>query len=417
MAGIILVHMDDARRGSIDHMPFCASMAATEGTTFTRSWVDVPVCGPARISLLTGQSSAVHGIRRNGEPQAAFADETILHGDLLGGWLRDAGWTTGLVGKYAAIVTQIPGDPDVGGWDLIEQWMGDDSQAHFTAQVWDGESQVEVNEWHHERQARRVTDLVELADGGDWFAYWPTSTPHWPWAAGPDTPFVRPPREAHPAQSGTDWPAWITDLDPIRNWDDIYRQHVAQVRELRDLDRWLEWLWGEVGGDDVTVIITSDNGRHVGDHRLSGPGTKNTPYDEAARVPLVAWGPGFPPGRTVETPTIHQDITATVAAVAAATPRLGDQAGTDLRSIAAGALDEQRPVLLQRREVGDLTVPDGDGVVVWPYKLLRWADVDETLELYDLDADPGELTNLAGDAGHASVVAELDQVLDGLLAT
>lgn len=413
-----MIHMDDARRGSIDHMPFCASMAATAGTTFSRSWVDVPVCGPARISLLTGQSSATHGILRNGEPQEAFGNESILHGDLLGGWLRDAGWTTGMVGKYAAIVTQIPGDPDVGGWDLIEQWMGNDSQAHFTAQVWDGTSQTEVNEWHHERQARRITDLVVLADGGDWFAYWPTSTPHWPWAAGPDTPFVRPPREPQPAQTGTDWPPWITDLDPIRNWDDIYRQHVAQVRELRDLDRWIEWLWGEVGGDDVTVIITSDNGRHVGDHRLSGPGTKNTPYDEAARVPMLCWGPGFPPGRVVTVPAVHQDVTATVAAIAGATPALDDQAGIDLRAIARKPRDysDQRPVLLQRREVGDLTVPDGDGVVVWPYKLLRWADQDPewTYELYDLDADPGEVVNLADGGNHPSIPA-LDAALDALL--
>lgn len=419
MAGCLLVLLDDGMADAVESMPFVSSMLP-RATTFRRAWSEVPVCGPSRVTILTGQHPNTHGVLSNGEPQTAYNAETITYQTQIGAWLRAADWRTAMIGKHAAIALQIPGDPAVGGWDRISEWMGNDSQAHYVAQVWDGETQAEVRAWHHTHQAAQVTAHAD--DGGDWFALWATSTPHWPFAPGPaPTVFSARPAPAQPAQVGTDWPSWITDLPPVVDWRVVAREHRSQWRELHDLDRHLAAVWAHLEDEGqagtTTVIVTSDNGRHAGDHRLSGGGLKNTLYEPAARIPLVAWGPGFPPGRTVDVPVGLVDVPATIAAIAEATPTHPVD-GIDLRAIAATPANyADRMVLLQRREQGDVTMPDADGVISWPHKYVRYADVDETTELYDLAVDPGEATNLAGDAGHASVVAELDQVLDGLLAS
>ena len=62
--------------------------------------------------------------------------------------------------------------------------------------------------------------------------------------------------------------------------------------------------------DNTYIVYTSDNGFHIGQHRLT-PG-KRCPYEEDVNVPLVIRGPGVPKGQTVDYVTSHTDLTPTV---------------------------------------------------------------------------------------------------------
>lgn len=68
--------------------------------------------------------------------------------------------------------------------------------------------------------------------------------------------------------------------------------------------------------DNTYIIYTSDNGFHIGQHRL-GPG-KRCPYEEDVNVPLVIRGPGVPKAATINFVTTHTDIAPTIVHLAGA---------------------------------------------------------------------------------------------------
>jgi N-acetylglucosamine-6-sulfatase len=63
--------------------------------------------------------------------------------------------------------------------------------------------------------------------------------------------------------------------------------------------------------DNTYIFFTSDNGFHLGQHRL-GAG-KWTPYEEDIRVPLIVRGPGVPEGRTLHHMVLNNDLAPTFA--------------------------------------------------------------------------------------------------------
>lgn len=420
MTGVLLIYLDDARKDSFDYMPFVRSMMP-KATVFTRAYSNFPLCGPARANLMTGQHAHVHGVMQNGSAQPLLDNGDLKYSDMLGARMRSAGFTSGFSGKWGIGAARIPGDPALGGWDVLHQYEAVDAQEHHSAQVWDGTTSERVSGWHHTLQTQVMLDLA--LTNTDWFGYWPTSTPHWPFSAPPSRPFVwsQIAADAMPPQEGIDWPTWITDLPPA-SAAEARTIKVQQAKELWDLDLHLRGVWETLVDDgqaaDVTVLIASDNGRHIGDHRLLGPATKNTLYEEAARTPMIAWGPGFPQGAMVDVLVGTQDLNATCLGIAGATPTLGNQVGLDLRAIATDpAAHANRPLLLQRRMFDPDTIPDGDAVVTPTRKLMRHETDPVRYEMYDLDTDPGELVNVANNPARLTERNTLAASLDNLLAS
>ena len=66
--------------------------------------------------------------------------------------------------------------------------------------------------------------------------------------------------------------------------------------------------------DNTYIVFTSDNGFHLGQHRL-GAG-KWTPYEEDIRVPLIVRGPGVPEGETLHHMVLNNDLAPTFADLA-----------------------------------------------------------------------------------------------------
>src|SRR5690606_7172249 len=162
--------------------------------------------------------------------------------------------------------------------------------------------------------------------------------------------------------------------------------------------------------DDLTAFFLSDQGVHLGEHRwgvalgVPAAAQKQTAYEPTVKLPLRARGPAFPPGRS-HTCCTQADVTATIAAIAGATPSHGFD-GTDLRPLVADP-DPERLCFTQ----GDALFSPSSAwhsIVTGPHhpdvpsmKIVRSLDDGNFIEVYDLADDPGELVNLAGNPERA----------------
>jgi arylsulfatase A-like enzyme len=96
--------------------------------------------------------------------------------------------------------------------------------------------------------------------------------------------------------------------------DEYYRQ---RLRSLQAVDEMVEALVKKLEAqgilDNTYIIYTSDNGFHIGQHRLQ-PG-KYCPYEEDINVPLLIRGPRVPRNMTTEILTTHTDIAPTLLSI------------------------------------------------------------------------------------------------------
>jgi arylsulfatase A-like enzyme len=195
--------------------------------------------------------------------------------------------------------------------------------------------------------------------------------------------------------------------------------------------------------EDTYIVFTSDNGFQLGEHRL--PLGKLTAYDESIRVPLIVRGPGVPTGKTVDQLTLNSDLAPTFAAWAEAdAPEFVDGRSLqplfaptppatwrqavlieDAPHIHAGATPTTSPVdatspkgtpAAERDDedsakLSPANPPPYDAVRTEQYLYVAYDDGER--ELYDLQRDPAELTNLAANADPA-LLAAFDDRLDAL---
>ena len=114
--------------------------------------------------------------------------------------------------------------------------------------------------------------------------------------------------------------SWVRDLeqmnDTVMDFNDEYQRQ--RLRSLQSVDEMVEQvvLRLEEAGvlDNTHIFYTSDNGYHIGQHRLH-PG-KMLGFEEDIRVPLVWRGPGVPEGHTRQHATSHSDLAPTIMKIA-----------------------------------------------------------------------------------------------------
>jgi N-acetylglucosamine-6-sulfatase len=182
------------------------------------------------------------------------------------------------------------------------------------------------------------------------------------------------------------------------------------------------------------IFYTSDNGFHLGEHRgLQG---KNLPYEEDLRVPFVVRGPGVPAGRVVSQIGLNIDLAATLMDIAGGTATVPQDGRSLLPLLKGGSPANWRQSFQAERGVDDSATiflrPEttnaqseiGDAAVGFPgtgwnaIRTSRWKYVEwETgeRELYDLQTDPFEMTNLFFIQGDTSTAPLLQTRLHQLM--
>ena len=151
--------------------------------------------------------------------------------------------------------------------------------------------------------------------------------------------------------------------------------------------------------DDTVVVYISDHGDMMGDQ---GFWTKQVMYEASVGIPMIAAGPGIPAGRRVKTGTTLLDVAATAVDVTGVTLDAQSLAlpGISLLDIANSADDPDRTIFSEYHDGGSTT---GTFMVRWDHwKFVYY--VGHTPQLFDLTADPHELTNLAMEGVNDTVI-------------
>ena len=398
---------------------------AQEGARLTNFYVPVPYCAPSRGTILTGRYPFRHGVVRNPSPDAGVNDVGIAQSEvLLSEALKQAGYATCCVGKWH-LGHRPQFYPRRHGFD---QYLGIlYSNDMRPVELIDGEKVVEypvVQCTLTERYTQRALKFIEQNKARPFFLYLPHAMPHKPLAASED--FYK--------QTGTGLYA-----DVIAELDWSVGQILSKLKAL-DLER------------NTLVIFTSDNGPWFGGSTGGLRGMKGNTFEGGIRVPLIARWPGkIPAGHVSQAVAGTIDVFPTVLKLAglaipddrvidgrdiwplltsdAASPHeaLYAMRGGRLASVRSGKwkLHVVAPGRTRYREnVDDWIDPRGpDGVTLLaPYEQYKpnqfpgvhTGDPPRPMMLFDLEADPAEQHNVAGE--HPEVVKRLKKLYDQTVA-
>lgn len=410
-SAIVLIVTDDQRFDTLWAMPTVRRELVRRGASFPEAFVVNPLCCPSRTTILTGRYSHSTGVYRQVPPFGRF--EWFRDDSTLATWLHEAGYTTGLFGKYldgyqhAGLTGYIPP-----GWD---RWA-----AFIHSQYVDYALRVDgaVRRYGSAPQDYSTDVLASMTEAfvretpGPLFVYLAPAAPHGPATPAPgdegafaDLPPWRPP--SYDEADLSDKPAWVRDLwprgEPQRDHIDELRRN--QYASLLAVDRAVAGLIDALRDTgrlaDTLFIYTSDNGLLWGEHRWR---RKEAAYEEAIRVPLVVrWDTGgVIPRSRPDALAANVDLAPTIAdAVGIVAP---GAEGLSLLPTLRGEPGPIREDLLIEHLAGANPVPTYCAVRSRRWTYVRYATGEE--ELYDLQADPYELQNLADDPRFADVLHE-----------
>jgi N-acetylglucosamine-6-sulfatase len=402
---ILFVLTDDQTVSLAAQMPNLKRLVAGRGATFTHAYYNDPLCGPSRATILTGRYKQNTGVDQNRYAQfAPHERETVAVA------LHDVGYRTALIGKYINGYPRSAGIPP--GWD---EWFVDlgNGPAVYNYKMDDNGKVVAFGstpkDYRTDVLAGRAVSFVKQAEaaGAPFYLQLAVDAPHVPAVPAPRDANALPglgvPRSAAFNEADvSDKPGFVRKRGPfgtnfIAQLDAGYRQ---QARELLAVDDAIGRLVDAIGPArlaDTYVVFTSDNGWMRGEHRI--PSGKGLPYEPVLRMPLFVSGPGTASGSRVDALVSNADLA----------PTFVDWAGTTMPA----PVDGRSFALLlakggsggrQAEPIGYLTsasadaskFPTWDGIKTTRYTYVEYRDGER--ELYDDQADPLQLTNIAGTA-------------------
>ena len=396
---IIFVLTDDQFPGSENEMPNLKSDVTNEGVKFANMVSTFPLCCPGRATILRGQYSHNTHIYGNSLPDGGWQKFERLgeQRSTIATWLNQAGYQTGLFGKYMNNYTDLSIPP---GWDrwyawngINEGWSALNDQGTQKPQDWQKADSLVAEEalkYLRDRLKSKAPVFAFVNFGAMHAPYWHASID-----ADKFTDEKVPRTPALNEDDVSDKPEHIRK-QPKLSSSDIYELDTAYQNGLRSLmrvDRFIEeaseMLRREGEMDNTYFVFYTDNGVHFGQHRLM-PG-KLEPYEEDVNFPLIVRGPGIPHGVVNSELVGNHDIAPTLADMGGANvPGFVD--GRSFLPIAQGTTTVwPRTAILSEREV-DSEPPDTWDMLRMSSKVFIRHENGKR-EFYDLAADPYELHN------------------------
>ncbi len=261
--------------------------------------------------------------------------------------------------------------------------------------------------------ARTEAWLAEKAEATEsWCLYVGLVAPHFPLVCPQDF-YDLYPADSIPApklhpNTGYKRHPWVERQNAFADVEASFLDETERLSAFQAYYGLVSWLDHNIGriltalgnagfAENTTVVYASDHGDNVGARGLWG---KSNMYEESAAVPLMMAGPGIPAGKN-DTPVSLLDLTETILEHFDATLD-ADRPGRSLYDTLARP-EPDRAVFSEYHATGAVT-----GAFMLRkgcYKLIHYVGFDP--ELFDLIADPQELTNLAADPAYRDTLAEL----------
>ena len=381
------------RTPALDHL-------ANRGTSFANSYCPDPVCSPSRSAIFTGRMPSEADVAGNGRP----IREDIPN---VGQWFSEnSNYETLYAGKW-----HLPRSyqDTIDGFHVLPGGIG--GQGNIGDNCVSRACEDFLRQRTSERPFLLVASFMQPHDICEWLRL-----------------NMNDPRELRYPEIRDQLPPLPDNFD----YDPIEPQALQQRRQRNEpakgdwtREHWRYYRWsyyrhiemvdGEIGrvlqavedtgrANNTLILFTSDHGEGMGHHQMV---RKSSSYDEAAKVPLLlSW-----PGVFAED---HDDPSSIVSGVDLV-PTMCDAAGIQPPPGAVG--HSLRPLAETPGATGgegyivtEIPVNAGRVVRTARHKLISYAG-DTVEQLYDMEADPGEMKNLAQDSGRAPVVEEHRELL------
>jgi N-acetylglucosamine-6-sulfatase len=420
----VFIMTDDLNERSMEKLDGIRDVMGSNGTTFENAYVTYSLCCPSRATILRGQYPHNHGVLGNNEPQGGEAKfrNSGLDRSTIATWLDNASYQTKYIGKYMNGYDGLYKPP---GWDEWFVLQGDVNNN----QVNDDGRSVTLAGHSTDAFADEASDFIRRSSANPepFFVLVGTKAPHRPPEVAAryqnsfvDTPLPHPLNfDEEDVSDKAQWLQAYPTLSPaeIDDMQTLYRERLRSMLSVEDLLEQTIATLQETGElDNTYIFFTSDNGFHLGEHRL--PRGKRTSYEEDIGVPLMVRGPGVSAGTARQQLVLNNDFAPTMANLAGVTtPGFVD--GRSFAPLLTGSPPSSwRSAFLEEgtlETVGTETpTPTHKGVHTQDHMFVEYAKTAEQ-ELYDLGADPYQLESIP-QSDNPQLYSTLQSRLNGLRA-
>lgn len=400
---------------------------AGRGMTFTDAYTPCPICVPARAAFAAGKY--VH--------QTRLWDNAMPYTGNPPGWghtLQGAGIPVESIGKL-----HYRHDEDPAGFDVehipmqVANGVGmvwasirkEDQRVKMPSRMlgdYIGPGSSKYTEYDEAVVNRTIRWFEERKASGDqrpWCLFIGLVAPHFPLVVPKEFYDLYPadslpPVKLHPSTGYRRHP-WVEKQNAMADSESMFENSGERLSAMAAYYGLCSWLDHNIGrvlegladaglAETTTIVYTSDHGDNVGARGLWG---KSNLYQESVSVPMIMAGPETPKG-TSDTPVSLLDLSATIPA------HFGLDftcEGRPLQEIAAEPADLQRPIFSEYHAAG--AVSGGFMLKKGRWKLNHY--IDYPPELFDLDADPEELNDLAGDPAYEDTLNEMNATLSTIV--
>jgi arylsulfatase A-like enzyme len=376
---------------------------ARTGQQFQNHFVTTSICPTSRASIFTGQYARRHGIW----DFSSDLTETQL-AQSLPATLKAAGFTTGFFGKWG-IGTTLPVD-----W--FDHWQGFAGQGHY----------VQGEDLHlTDLIAKQATTWLNQLSSKDKVAIFiSTKAPHVQDEIANGfisasryrdlyTEQVFQTRPNVSAHSYANLPRFLQTSEGRTRWQHRFQDPAAlqaTTRKYHQLIKGVDDLVGDVlrtmekrfGLSTTLTVFTSDNGFFLGEHGLAG---KWWGFEEAIRTPLVIKAPGFKPASSQQM-SLNIDLMPTILDLLAVPHTSEKVQGQSLVPDLKG-VTRQREAFFYEHLFEHPRIAKTIGLRTASHKYLHYPDYANNDMLFDLNADPYELTNLAQQPAAQNLIAQM----------
>ncbi|MCW4116392.1 choline-sulfatase [Aurantimonas sp. MSK8Z-1] len=402
---------------------------AARSVRFVNSYTASPLCAPARASFMSGQMPSRTGVYDNAA-EFVSAIPTYAH------HLRRAGYHTALSGKMhfvgpdqlhgfeERLTTDIyPADfgwtPDYRRPGERIDWWYHNLGSVTNAGVAEITNQMEYDDEVAYHAERKLYDLSRGLDDRPWCLTVSFTHPHDPYVARrrfwdlyegcealhpsvPPIPFAEQDAHSKRLMLACDYETFDVTARDVERSRRAYFANITYIDEK--IGALLDLLKRCRMEEDTAILFVSDHGDMLGER---GMWFKMSFFEGSARVPLMLAAPGLAP-KTVTAPVSTVDVT----------PTLADLAGIDLSEIQPWTDGlSLLPVIERGERAAPVRIEYAAEGSAAPMVSLRdgrfkynHCELDPP-QLFDVEADPQELTNLADDPAHAATLGRLQALV------
>ena len=421
---------DVGYQGAEDMLTPNIDQLAADGVQLSQAYTPCSVCGPSRASLISGRYSDKFGIWGNfgGSSKQGFPVDQKMMSD----YMKEAGYTTGVVGKWHFGHAKEEFRPWNRNWDFFYGFMygGHDyykATKNINAKtplrpIYRNTEPVDYKEGDYltEKFSEEAVGFIDRNSDKPFFLYLAYNGVHHPWTA-PESYYIR------------------VDEAKGRSPFKFRRILGGMLLAIDDGIGAIRAKLQEKGIDDNTVIFfLSDNGSpkgvdgkyryNIGETRMSSKGGlkgfKGDTYEGGVRIPfLMKWSGQVKAGSKYDKPVISMDILATITESLGVATEGEDLDGVNLLPYVNGVKKTRPHEVLFYTYQNDFAVRVGDWKLTWNdqeleenYKTIKEhrerVGPPETIQtrLFNLAEDPYEKNDLK--ASNPEKAKELQKVYD-----